>query len=40
MDPNDIKSRDKNFAEFLAHREELLPLIKEYSPSIGLVTGG
>ncbi|HEY2572965.1 MAG TPA: alpha/beta hydrolase [Verrucomicrobiaceae bacterium] len=32
MDPNDLKSRDKNFAEFLAHREEVLPWIKEYSP--------
>ena len=32
MDPNDLKSRDKRFAEFLAHREELLPWIKEYSP--------
>lgn len=36
-DPNDIKTRDKFFAEFAAHREELLPLIKEYSP-YGLVT--
>ncbi len=32
MDPHDLKSRDTRFAEFLAHREELLPLIKEYSP--------
>lgn len=32
MDPNDIKTRDTRFAEFLEHREELLPLIKEYSP--------
>ncbi len=32
MDPNDIKSRDKHFAEFLAAREEYLPMIKEYSP--------
>ncbi|MEI9893335.1 MAG: alpha/beta hydrolase [Chthoniobacter sp.] len=32
MDPNDIKSRDHHFAEFLEHREELLPWIKEYSP--------
>lgn len=32
MDPKNIKSRDTRFAEFLAHREELLPLIKEYSP--------
>jgi acetyl esterase/lipase len=37
MDPNDLKSRDTRFAEFLEHREELLPWIKEYSP-IGLVT--
>jgi len=32
MDPNDTKSRDHFFAEFLAHRDELLPLIKQYSP--------
>jgi acetyl esterase/lipase len=32
MDPNDIKDRDKHFDEFLAHREEVLPWIKEYSP--------
>jgi acetyl esterase/lipase len=32
MDPNNLKSRDTQFAEFLAHREELLPWIKEYSP--------
>ncbi len=32
MDPDDIKSRDTRFAEFLEHRDELLPLIKEYSP--------
>ena len=32
MDPNDIKTRDTRFAEFLEHRDELLPLIKEYSP--------
>ena len=32
MDPNDIKSRDKHFAEFLANRDDLLPLIKQYSP--------
>lgn len=37
MDPNDPKTRDTRFAEFLAHRAELLPWIKEYSP-IGLVT--
>ena len=32
MDPHDIKTRDTRFAEFLAHREEVLPWIKEYSP--------
>ncbi|MDF9827913.1 rhamnogalacturonyl hydrolase YesR/acetyl esterase/lipase [Ereboglobus sp. PH5-10] len=32
MDPNDLKTRDTRFAEFLAHREELLPWIKAYSP--------
>ncbi len=32
MDPNDLKTRDKNFAEFLAHREEVLPWIQAYSP--------
>jgi hypothetical protein len=32
MDPNDLKTRDTRFAEFLSHREELLPLIREYSP--------
>ena len=32
MDPGDIKSRDTRFAEFLSHREELLPFIREYSP--------
>ena len=32
MDPNDIKTRDTRFAEFLSHRDELLPLIKQYSP--------
>jgi acetyl esterase/lipase len=37
MDPNDIKSRDTRFAEFLAARESMLPWIKEYSP-IELVT--
>ncbi|HTU24836.1 MAG TPA: alpha/beta hydrolase [Pirellulales bacterium] len=37
MDPNDLKTRDARFAEFLAHREEVLPWIKEYSP-IALVT--
>lgn len=32
MDPNDIRDRDKHFAEFLEHRAEVLPWIKEYSP--------
>jgi len=32
MDPQDIKSRDTRFAEFLAAREQVLPWIKEYSP--------
>jgi acetyl esterase/lipase len=32
MDPNDIKSRDTRFAEFLAARPKVLPWIKEYSP--------
>lgn len=32
MDPNNIKSRDTRFAEFLEHRDEVLPFIKEYSP--------
>ena len=32
MDPDDIKSRDTRFAEFAAHRDELLPMIREYSP--------
>jgi len=32
MDPYDLKDRDKHFAEFLEHREEVLPWIKEYSP--------
>jgi len=37
MDPNDVKSRDHFFAQFLEHREEWLPMIKEYSP-YGLVS--
>lgn len=37
MKNNDLKTRDTRFAEFLEHRDELLPLIKEYSP-IELVT--
>ena len=32
MDPNDIKTRDTRFAEFLGDREKILPWIKEYSP--------
>jgi hypothetical protein len=32
MNKNDITSRDKRFAEFLAARERLLPWIAEYSP--------
>ncbi len=32
MNPNDTKDRDKHFAEFLEHRDEVLPWIKEYSP--------
>lgn len=32
MDPNDTKTRDTRFAEFLAKRDEVLPWIKEYSP--------
>ena len=37
MNPDDIKSRDTRFAEFAEHRDELLPMIKEYSP-IALAT--
>jgi acetyl esterase/lipase len=32
MDPNNLKTRDTRFAEFLARRDEFLPWIKEYSP--------
>ncbi|WP_319501488.1 alpha/beta hydrolase [uncultured Draconibacterium sp.] len=32
MDPNDLKSRDTRFAEFLAKRDSILPWIKMYSP--------
>ncbi len=32
MDAKDEKSRDLHFAEFLAHRDEMLPWIREYSP--------
>ena len=31
-DPSDLKTRDTQFAEFLAARETILPWIKEYSP--------
>src|SRR4029453_9586559 len=31
-DPNDLKTRDTQFAAFLAARESVLPWIKEYSP--------
>jgi acetyl esterase/lipase len=31
-DPKDIKTRDTQFAQFLAARESILPWIKEYSP--------
>lgn len=32
MDPTNLKTRDTQFAQFLAAREQLLPWIKEYSP--------
>jgi acetyl esterase/lipase len=32
MDPSDLKTRDTQFARFLAARAEILPWIKEYSP--------
>ena len=31
-DPQDLKTRDTQFAKFLAAREQVLPWIKEYSP--------
>ena len=31
-DPNDLKTRDTQFAAFLAARDELLPEINKYSP--------
>ncbi len=37
--PDDNKTRDTDFANFLAHREDVLPWIKEYSP-IELVNAG
>jgi acetyl esterase/lipase len=32
MDPNNLKTRDTRFAEFLQKRESVLPWIKKYSP--------
>ena len=32
MDPTKLNSRDTQFAQFLAARDQLLPWIKEYSP--------
>jgi acetyl esterase/lipase len=32
MDPNDLKTRDTRFGEFLENRDKLLPMINEYSP--------
>ncbi|MFO0921127.1 MAG: alpha/beta hydrolase [Pirellulales bacterium] len=32
MDPNDLKTRDTRFAEFLANRSKVEPWIKAYSP--------
>ncbi len=32
MDPKELNTRDTQFAQFLAAREQLLPWIKEYSP--------
>jgi acetyl esterase/lipase len=32
MDPHNLGTRDTRFGEFLAHRAEILPWIKEYSP--------
>lgn len=32
MDPKDLATRDKRFSEFLAARESILPLIRQYSP--------
>jgi hypothetical protein len=33
MGPNDLATRDTRFAEFLVHRDDLLPWIREYSPA-------
>jgi acetyl esterase/lipase len=32
MDPHDLATRDTRFDEFLQHRDEVLPWIREYSP--------
>jgi acetyl esterase/lipase len=32
MDPNELNSRDKRFAEYLEKRESILPWIRQYSP--------
>src|SRR4029079_7055858 len=32
MDPKNLKTRDAQFADFLAAREKVLPWIKEFSP--------
>ncbi|AWI10242.1 carboxylesterase family protein [Ereboglobus luteus] len=32
MDPNNLKTRDNYFDDFLSNREKILPWIKEYSP--------
>jgi acetyl esterase/lipase len=32
MDPNDLNTRDTRFDQFLQHRDEMLPWIKQYSP--------
>ena len=34
MDPNDRKTRDTRFAEFLEKRDSVLPYIKKYSPYV------
>jgi hypothetical protein len=34
MDPLERKTRDTRFEEFLAHRAEVLPWIREYSPMV------
>ena len=37
MNPDDIKDRDKHFAEFAEHRDELLPQIKERQPETPVI---